>query len=222
MVRMDSERLDSQQMTQAEAEFLQHCADNRQDHVCWEEFVARFHTVIARSVACSYRRFTHGLHAPPWLISELVQEVYLRLIKDDCALLRRFRGICEQSARAYLAQIAINATGDILRREIAQKRQSEKTSLDESHLEQESWNRRFAFSLPEGLAEREMLRLLAVESPGDNTRRDILIFLLHIRGGFTAEEIALSGVFNLQTPTIWSIIIRIRARLRRAIEQQAA
>ena len=211
MLRMDSD-----------VQFLQHCADNRQDQVCWEEFIARFHTVISRSVACSYRRFTHGLHAPPWLISELVQEVYLRLIKDDCALLRRFRGISEQSARAYLAQIAINAASDVLRREIAQKRLSERRMLDESYFEEETWNRRLAFALPEGLAERELLRVLAVQSPGDNTKRDVLIFLLHIRGGFTAEEIALSGVFNLQTPTIWSIIIRIRARLRRALEDQAA
>jgi DNA-directed RNA polymerase specialized sigma subunit, sigma24 homolog len=205
----------------SDVQFLQHCADNRQDQVCWEEFIARFHTVIARSVACSYRRFTHGSYPPAWLISELVQEVYLRLIKDDCALLRRFRGICEQSARAYLAQIAINAAGDVLRREIAQKRQSEKTTLDETYVEDEVWNKRHHFALPEGLAERELLRLLAVQSPGDNTKRDVLIFLLHIRGGFTAEEIALSGVFNLQPPTVWSIIIRIRARLRRALEQAA-
>jgi RNA polymerase sigma factor (sigma-70 family) len=200
MLRMDSD-----------VQFLQHCADNREDEVCWEEFISRFQTVIARSVACSYRRFTHGSYPPPWLISELVQEVYLRLIKDDCALLRRYRGICEQSARAYLAQIAINAAGDVLRREIAQKRHSEKTTLDENHIE------KFAFVLPEGLAERELLRLLALESSADNTKRDVIIFLLHFRGGFTAEEIALSGMFNLQPPTIWSIIIRIRARLRRAL-----
>jgi DNA-directed RNA polymerase specialized sigma24 family protein len=142
------------------------------------------------------------------------------LIKDDCALLRRFRGITERAAKAYLAQIALNSAGDILRRETAKKRQSALTSLEEDHLEQDARRRNVKFSLPEGLAERELLKILAVSSASENTHRDVLIFLLHVRGGLTAEEIAIHGQFNLQPPTIWSIIIRLRGRLRRALNER--
>jgi RNA polymerase sigma factor (sigma-70 family) len=203
----------------SDSDFLRYCAEHREDYVCWNEFVSRFQSVIARSVSCAYRRFTHGGYPPSWQTAELVQEVYLRLIKDDCALLRRFRGITERAAKAYLAQIALNSSGDILRREIAKKRQSAVTSLEEDHLEQDAKRRKVKFSLPEGLAERELLKLLAVSSASENTQRDVLIFLLHIRGGLTAEEIATHGQFNLQPPTIWSIIIRLRGRLRRALNE---
>ena len=205
----------------SDSEFLRYCAEHRDDHVCWNEFVSRFQAVLARSVSCAYRRFTHGGYPPSWQTAELVQEVYLRLIKDDCALLRRFRGVTERSAKAYLAQIALNSSGDILRREIAKKRQSAHSPLDESLQEQAGKHRHMKFSLPEGLAERELLKLLAISSATENAQRDVLIFLLHVRGGLTAEEIATQGRFNLQPPTIWSIIIRLRGRLRRALNDQA-
>lgn len=204
--------------TSSNVQLLNYCATHLNETACWDEFVKRYQQVIMRSVNCAHRRFMRGTYAPAWRVSELVQEVYLRLLKDECELLRRFRGVTERSAEAYLAQIAINITGDELRREMARKRRVKTDSFEETHLADAAPWHAEQFTLPEGLAERELIRLLARDATGDKWRRDVLIFLLHIRVGMTAQEIAQSGFCKLQPASITSAIIRLRGRLKKALQ----
>jgi RNA polymerase sigma factor (sigma-70 family) len=207
--------------TLSDAQLLRCCADNLSHESLWEEFVNRFGPVLARSTARAYRRFTRGAYPPTWRVSELVQEVYLRVLKDDCELLRRFRGETERTARAYLSQIAVNTTGDELRHESARKRQADLDSLEESHLVEEARQREEEFALTEGLVERELVKLLARGSTAENLQRDVLIFLLHFRLGLTAQEIARTDYFKLQPASVMSILIRTRTRLKKAVERAA-
>ena len=207
--------------TLSDAQLLRYCADDLSHELLWDEFVKRFEPVLARSTARAYRRFTRGVYPPSWRVSELVQEVYLRVLKDDCELLRRFRGETERTVRAYLSQIAVNTTGDELRHEYARKRQAEVDSLEDSHLVEEARQREEEFALTEGLVERELVKLLACCSAGENLRRDVLIFLLHFRVGLTAQEIARTDYFKLQPASVMSILIRTRTRLKKALEPAA-
>ena len=207
--------------TLSDAQLLRHCADNLSHELFWDEFIKRFELVLARSASCAYRRFTRGLYPPSWRVSELVQEVYLRLLKDDCELLRRFRGETERTARAYLSQIAVNTTGDELRHEYARKRQADVDSLEDSHLIEEARKREETFTNTEGLVERELVKLLTHGSTRGNIRRDILIFLLHFRVGMTAQEIASNDYFKLQPASVMSVLIRTRIRLKKALEPAA-
>jgi len=203
--------------TLSDAQLLRCCAENFSHESLWEEFVERFEPVLARSTSRAYRRFTRGIYPPSWRVSELVQEVYLRVLKDDCELLRRFRGETERTARAYLSQIAVNTTGDELRHEYAHKRQAEVDSLEESHLIEEARQREEEFAITEGLVEGELVKLLANGSTGENLQRDVLIFLLHFRVGLTAQEIARTDCFKLQPASVMSILIRTRTRLKKAL-----
>lgn len=193
------------------------CSDPQEDPACWAEFVRRYQSVLSRSVASSYRRFTRGLYPPAWRVAELVQEVYLRLLKKERVLLRRFRGVTETSAKAYFSHIAANTTGDILRQELAQKRLCETSSLETTLLSGQLLNQSQRFSFPEGLADRDLIRLLSHSSRGENAHRDAMIFLLHCRVGLTAQEIADTNLFKLQPASVMSILIRTRVRLKKAM-----
>jgi DNA-directed RNA polymerase specialized sigma24 family protein len=192
-------------------DLFRHCAQHLGDEACWDEFLRRYQRLIVRSVSCAYRRFMHGEYAPPWRTSELAQEVYLRLLKDDCALLRRFQGVTENSAEAYLAQVALNTAGDVLRREAAMKRQGEVASIDETPELEVAGPRIQKFSLPAALAERELIRILA--RTGGEWQRDTLIFLLHLQLGLTVKEIVRTNLFALQPTTVFGILVRVRSRL---------
>lgn len=198
-------------------QLFQYCADHLCDEICWEEFLRRYQSLIARSVACAYRRFMRGDYAPPWRVAELAQEVYLKLLKDDCALLRRFRGENENAAEAYIAQIAMHAAGDVLRREAARKRRGEgqAASLDESPDLLDVSPRAQTFSLPAGLVERELIRTLA--RAGGDWQRDAAIYLLHLRLGLTVKEIVRTNLFHLQPTSVFGILVRVRSRLREGL-----
>lgn len=208
-----SARIEPKMLTSVE--LFHHCADNLSSEDFWEEFLRRYQQLIARSVSCAYRRFTCGDFTPVWRIAELTQEVYLRLLKDDCALLRRFHGATATAAEAYLAQIAIHTTGDVLRREMASKRQGDAVAAELPEADAEVARRVEKFSLPERLAERELLRILARE--GGEWRRDALIFLLHLQLGLTVKEIVRTGLFKLRPTTVFGILVRVRSRLADAL-----
>jgi hypothetical protein len=69
--------------------------------------------------------------------------------------------LTENSAEAYLAQVALNTAGDVLRRVAAMKRQGEVASLDETPELEVAASHVQKFSLPAALAERELIRILS-------------------------------------------------------------
>lgn len=202
-------------------ELFQHCAVDMHDEICWEEFLRRYRTLITRSVTCTYRRFMNGNHAPSWRIAELMQEVYLRLLNNECALLRQFRGENENAAEAYIAQIAMNTVSDVLKREMAWKRYGDKsaTSLDEIPSLLNDTRYQETISFPVGLIERDLIRILI--HSGSNWQRDAAIFFLHIRFGLTIKEIVRTNLFQLQPTSIFGVIVRVRRRLRQSLSTPA-
>src|SRR5215475_6093937 len=97
------------------------CSSHFDDDQYWEEFVRRFNPCLTLSVHQSYRRFSP--EPPPLeLVSDLLQEIYLKILQDKCAVLRRFRGKSEIEAEVYLMHIATSTAIDRLRRQRSMKR----------------------------------------------------------------------------------------------------
>ena len=95
-------------MTQAElktvpsGKLFGYCASYYDDDRYWEEFVRRFNPCLTNSVYQTYRRFS--IDGPPSfeIVSDLLQEIYVKILRDKCSALQRFRGASEFEAEVYL------------------------------------------------------------------------------------------------------------------------
>jgi DNA-directed RNA polymerase specialized sigma24 family protein len=209
-------------MTQADLETLPSqelfglCASHFDDDQYWDEFVRRFNKSLTHSVFQAYRQFNGELQPPFGTISELLQEIYLKILKDRCSILRRFRGDTEIEAEVYLMHIATTVTIDLLRWQRSLKRYVRTESLEDSRVLKETLIRQGNLPSPytDELAEHDLIKILRRTFTGKNSARDILIFLLHYREGFTPQEIAMTNVCNLKPSSIASILDRMRDRIR--------
>jgi DNA-directed RNA polymerase specialized sigma24 family protein len=209
-------------MNQAELEALpsarlfELCASCFEDDRYWEEFVRRFNHNLTRSVYHAYRRFSSESQLHYWVLSELLQESYLKILKDRCASLRRFRGQTELEAEVYLMHIATSVTIDEIRRQQSLKRQISFVPLEKSQLLEKlwDWQEKTPSLYTDELAEYELIRLLRRTFTGENSQRDILIFLLYFREGLTPQEIARAGICDLKPASIAHKVERMRDKIR--------
>jgi len=209
-------------MTQAELKALPSgklfgcCASYFDDDRYWDEFVHRFNPCLTNSVYQTYRRFS--VDGPPTLevVSDLLQEIYLKILKDKCAALQRFRGASEFEAEVYLMHIATSVTIDHLRRQRSLKRRARTESLDKAIILEEVRNRREKIinHYTDELAENDVIRILKRSFKGRNRKRNILIFLLHFREGLTPQEIAEVELFELRPSSVSHILADMREKLR--------
>ncbi len=209
-------------MTQVDLEILPSqelfglCASHFDDDQYWDEFVSRFNPTLTHSVFQAYRQFSGELEPPFGTISELLQEIYLKILKNRCSILRRFRGDTEIEAEVYLMHIATSVTIDRLRWQNSLKRYVQLEPLEDSRILREILIRQGNILSPytDELAELDLIKILRRTFTGKNSGRDILIFLLHYREGFTPQEIAMTNVCNLKPSSIASILDRMRDRIR--------
>ncbi len=212
-------------MTQAELKALPSgklfgcCASHFDDDRYWEEFVQRFNRCLTNSVYQTYRRFSVD-GPPPWeVVSDLLQEIYLRILKDKCASLLRFRGMSEFEAEVYLMHIATSVTIDHLRRQRSLKRRARTESLSNALIleELQGQRERMISHYTDELAENDVIRILKRSFKGRNRKRNILIFLLHFREGLTPQEIAEIDFFELRPSTVSHILAEMREKIREAL-----
>jgi DNA-directed RNA polymerase specialized sigma24 family protein len=93
------------------------CASHFDDDRYWREFVRRYSQSLIRSVYQSYRRFSVDDSPSREVVSDIIQEIYLKILKDSCADLLRFCGTSEIDAELYLTHIATSVTIDHIRRQ---------------------------------------------------------------------------------------------------------
>jgi RNA polymerase sigma factor (sigma-70 family) len=209
-------------MTQAElktvpsGKLFGYCASYFDDDRYWEEFVRRFNPCLTNSVYQTYRRFSIDGPPPFEIVSDLLQEIYVKILKDKCAALQRFRGASEFEAEVYLMHIATSVTIDHLRRQRSLKRRARTESLDKALILEELRSRRVRMisHYTDELAENDVIRILKRAFKGRNRKRNILIFLLHFREGLTPQEIAEIDLFELRPSTVSHILTEMRDKIR--------
>ncbi len=212
-------------------QLVQVCARDSRNEAAWEEFVNRFNQHIAISVIRVLRSNSDQLMSsdgliPPDVINDLIQQVYVRLLDNDRQALKRFRGEHEKSIFAYLARLTTTVVLDYLRRRSAGRRPPELISwteieyrLKDSLDEMDSCSATLSSSdlenrLNEGMTVRDMIAQLQCILEGEHKRRDILIFVLYVFDGLTAEEIAAQPGIGLTPNGVRSVLIRLKRKLK--------
>ena len=94
-------------------EFVQKCVER--DRQSWHEFVERYSHLIYRYIH-GVIRLKGTILANPDTISDIFQEIFTSLIKDDFRKLRSFRAKNGCSLASWLRQVTIHATIDYIRR----------------------------------------------------------------------------------------------------------
>lgn len=194
------------------------------DPAAWTEFVDAFNRRIVAAVIRERRQ--RGLSSEPTAadaVSDLVQDVYLRLLVNDRRALRDFRGETELSVYAYLARIVRAAVGDRTRRDSSQKRHAQTVPLDagvdgEGSTPLSELLAASEVSSPElQMRERAVpgrLRALLAGGGVPNPERDALVFELHVLEGLSAREIAGIPALDLSLSAVEGVLRRTRERLR--------
>jgi RNA polymerase sigma-70 factor (ECF subfamily) len=190
-------------------DLIQGCARTR-DAGAWEEFIRRFHRLIAGVVLRTAQRWAER---SPAAIDDLVQEVDLKLCADDCRLLTSFESEHPDAIYGYLKVITANLVQDHFKALHAQKRGSGHAfeNLD-------------AVDPPGTLgSEREIEReillqqidaVLAAPEAGTTQERDRTIFWLYYRQGFTANAIAALPSIGLTSKGVESTLLRLTRLVR--------
>ncbi|MGE0127099.1 MAG: RNA polymerase sigma factor [Blastocatellales bacterium] len=193
------------------------CASDLGDDKHWSEFIIRFNPLLVRSITVTWRKYTGEAWPPPEISSDLLQDVYTIILKDNCRLLRQFRGGSEAEAEAYLAHSAINQVISYLRARLAKKRQAELISLDalKSGEQDAKLFADNAHRWSKGLSSQELLDTLKQIITGPNSHRDILIFTLNVVEGWTAPEIARMGICKLKETSIANLLVEMKAQVKK-------
>jgi RNA polymerase sigma-70 factor, ECF subfamily len=188
-------------LSDIDRQLLQRCLA-RQPHA-WEDFVDRFlglvihviqHTSTSRSIAVS-----------PHDLEDLASEVFIAILADDYAALRRFRG--QSSLATYLTVIARRVVvKELLKRRIVPNHAD---NGDMQHVEEQ------ALPAEERLANLEEVHRLLGELEGEEAD---IVRLYHLEGKSYHEISRETGV---PENSIGPTLSRARAKMRRASEGAA-
>ena len=163
----------------------------------WEEFIRRFHRLIASVV---FRGCRECGDTRPEVTEDLIQEIYLKLAAKECALLRRFQPLHENAFLGYLKCVTINLVYDHFRKEPVDNKIVE---LNEAISQAQNSNTENEIFF------NEIDRILRQRGDGPQEQKERAIFWLYYRQGLTAKEIASIPAVNLTIKGVESCIFRL-------------
>ena len=205
---MDPQKLSAQELVQL-------CLAS-QDPALWCEFVRRFQPPISRAVLKSLRRWP-SIHAEPALVDDLTQDTFMKLFANDYRALREFKFEHEAQFYGFLKIVASNVVHDYVRKIHNDKRGGGRQEEDFEEIACTVPAPRNSSQDPErqvllAQIQRCLENLLRDDPHGD---RDMTLFLLYFRVGFTAEAISRYPHFGLEIKGVESALLRL-VRLVRA------
>jgi RNA polymerase sigma-70 factor (ECF subfamily) len=186
----------------------------RGDHpAAWEEFVGRTQRLIASTIIK-----VASAWGPPskHVVDDLVQDVYLKLCKDEARILREFEAQHEGAIFGFLKVVAANTTRDHFKASSAAKRQGDKVadSVDVADQADVPGTPSTMSTADRELLIRDIDRILCQSLSPDTRDRDRLVFWLHYRTGLTAQAIAARRPIGLSVKGVESLLRRLTALVR--------
>jgi RNA polymerase sigma-70 factor (ECF subfamily) len=198
------------------SELLSLCA-NSSDAVAWEEFIRRFHPLIASIVI---RVARHWGESSRHVIDDLIQDTYLKLCSDRANLSGRFTSGHKDAAFGYIKVLTANLVHDHFKASHSQKRDcAVTTSIDTpaGARQLEGATPPLAGTLERTVLLQEIDSCLQIISPGSEGRRDRLIFWLYYRVGLPASAIAALPAIGLTTKGVESTLMRLTKQVRQRL-----
>ena len=197
---------------------LARCCAESGHPAAWEEFVQRFHQVIAATVLRTARRWGTTSRA---VLDDVIQEIYLKLCIDQCRLLREFQPHHPDAIFGYLKVVAANAASDYFKSAIRKPGHStEDTNLLDN---MESTPAQGSSSATEReILIKEIGACLHKALPAASRDRDCRIFWLHYRAGMSARAIAALPSIGLSTKGVESTLLRLVRLVRQELDETTA
>ncbi|MGC2400927.1 MAG: sigma-70 family RNA polymerase sigma factor [Acidobacteriaceae bacterium] len=193
-------------------ELVRQCSASRSADA-WEEFIRRFHRLIATVILRTAARLGDSSRQT---VDDLIQETYLKLCTDNFRILRNFQQQRPDAFIGYVKVVAANVVRDHFKSSYSLKRGSghiEQLAQDFVPLAADGSDGSQQ-SIERTVLIEEINRFLEICVPGPDQERNTQIFWLHYRAGLSARAIAdLPGIM-LTTKGIESIILRITRELR--------
>ncbi|MFA5115316.1 MAG: sigma-70 family RNA polymerase sigma factor [Candidatus Omnitrophota bacterium] len=163
-------------------QFVQRCVKG--DALAWDEFISRYSRLVYNYIHSMLG--LHGIYRPAQdSVSDLFQEIFLSLIKDDFRKLRTFKAKNGCSLASWLRQVTINHTIDYLRKARVS------VSLEEEDSRGTALKDNLADDAPTALDESiRQDKLAHLEDCISRLEADDRYFLeLHLNRGFSLEEL---------------------------------
>jgi RNA polymerase sigma-70 factor (ECF subfamily) len=196
------------------------CAQTNET-LAWNEFVSRFHKLIAGVALRTARRWGD---APPELLDELIQETYLKLCASNCRLLNTFQAQQPEAFYGFLKVVTANVVHDYLKSAHATKRGSGTAGENLQAAELQPQIGAQPTTSTESSIERQILmreidQHLAKSVTANDLPRSRLIFWLYYRSGLTASAIAALPHVGLSPSGVESAIGRLTKLVKAALSE---
>ena len=186
-------------------EFVQRCVQT--DKLAWDEFVDKYSRLIYKYINCVLKQNNPGL-ATLENISDIFQEIFLNLTKENFKKLKTFKARNGSSLASWLRQVVINYTLDYL------KKHRPAISLEEDNEEGLNLKDLIAdnsISIRESAAIEERLQQLE-ECIGTLDADDRYFLEFHVNRGLSLE--IMKDLFKVSRGSIDMRKSRILGRLR--------
>lgn len=192
----------------------------------WREFLHRFHKYVSFTIysVCKRLGYTEGVAK----VEDLTQEVYLKLLNNDCEPLKRFTSLYENAILKHLKMTAIRAVYTDYTAWKAKKRRPAGGIV--SLHQQAEWsiheNRKLDlmdilpandFGDTSELIEEIQFCLNMILHRSRNADRNKLLFEYYFYHGFDAVEIASQICVNLTAKRVGKLISEIKQAVRRCL-----
>jgi RNA polymerase sigma-70 factor (ECF subfamily) len=199
-------------------ELISACAESG-DAAAWEEFVRRFHALIAGVVVRTARRW--GRESPS-LVDDLVQDTYLKICSDRKRMLREFSPFHPEAFYGYLKVVTANVVHDHFRLLQTQKRGRGQQEVQPDEIEhvQTSAVTTIVEGIHRDIFLKEINEALCSTSTEDDLKRDRAIFWLYYRYGLTATAIARLPSIDLTVKGVESVIHRLTKLVRERLTER--
>ncbi len=187
----------------------------------WEEFVRRFHRLIATIVLRTSARMGDPSKQT---VDDLIQETYLRFCADNYRILRNFEHRHPNAFLGFVKVVAANVVRDHFKSSYSQKHGTNR--IEEINEESFAMAGEGSDGNPRAIERAVLLgeikHHLASCLSGPDQQRNSNIFWLYYRTGLTASAIAALPGVALSTKGVESLILRMTRDLRARMSSDAA
>jgi RNA polymerase sigma-70 factor (ECF subfamily) len=206
----------SEYATATVAELIEACTGG--EAAAWQEFMRRFHGIIAITATRAARRWGENF---PHTVDDLIQDTYLKLCADRSRVLREFRFEHQDAIFGFLKVVTANVVNDFFKGQRAGKRGGNHFTAPLADSENKC-----SAENPDGLAPPERALLvdqvdacLRTHAPAETRERDQTIFWLYYKQGMTAKEIAGLPGMSLSLKGVESTLYRLTQLVRTHLQE---